>query len=101
MTTPKEFYESLAQVEPCIIPVPSLPIKIGQQDIMAARLLLWLYSQMSPDSTQGDIDDVLDAAKWWCVFFAAAHTAKMQPNNRINADLLPPAETPAPDGGGS
>lgn len=78
--TPREFYQSLAQSdlaqsEPHIVPVPSLPIKIGPQDIIAARLLLWLEKQMPEDATQGDLDDVLDAAKWWNTFFDSAFAA--------------------------
>lgn len=80
MTTPREFYQSLAQSDlaqsdPRIVPVPSLPIKIGPQDIIAARLLLWLERQMPEDATQGDLDDVLDAAKWWTTFFGSAFAA--------------------------
>jgi hypothetical protein len=78
MSTPKEFYEKLSQSEPCIMPAPALPIKIGPQDIIAARLLLWLSSQMPADATQGDLDDVLDSAKWWSMFFGSAFAAKKE-----------------------
>lgn len=72
MTTPKAYLESLVgQTEPMKLSLPPIPIKVNKQDFMAARLLLWLHEQMPEDATQGDLDDVLDAAKWWATFFAA------------------------------
>jgi hypothetical protein len=45
---------------------------------MAARLLLWLIEEMPENSTQGDLKGVLDAAKWWSIFWVAAFKAKME-----------------------
>ncbi len=39
--------------------------QINKQDAMAAKLLLWLVEQMPDDATVGEMDDVLDAAKFW------------------------------------
>lgn len=75
MITPKAFFEDLSQSTPRIVPAPQVPIKIGVADIMAARLLLWLGDQLPEDATVGDFEDVLDAAKWWHVFFVLANTA--------------------------
>jgi hypothetical protein len=30
---------------------------------------------MPADATQGDLDDVLDSAKWWSMFFGSAFSA--------------------------
>lgn len=47
-------------------------LKIGPQDIRAARLLLWMQEELLPeDATYGDMEDVLDAAKWWGTFWAS------------------------------
>ena len=70
----KDFYEGLSQVtastELTLSPGP-VTLKVNAQDALAARLLLWLEQEMPPDATQGDLDDVLDAAKWWATFWAA------------------------------
>ena len=70
----KDFYENLSQVtastELTLSPGP-VTLKVNAQDALAARLLLWLEQEMPPDATQGDLDDVLDAAKWWATFWAA------------------------------
>ena len=70
----KDFYEGLSRVtastELTLSPGP-VTLKVNAQDTLAARLLLWLEQEMPPDATQGDLDDVLDAAKWWATFWAA------------------------------
>ena len=43
--TATQFYEMLAELEPCNMPVPQLPVKISKSDNMAAKLLLWLDEQ--------------------------------------------------------
>lgn len=76
----KDFYEGLsrltASTELTLSPGP-VTLKVNVQDALAARLLLWLEQEMSPDATQGDLDDVLDAAKWWATF-----------NRSLPADLV-------------
>lgn len=75
--TANEFYRKLASLEsPAYMPAPQVPLKLGEQDIMAAKLLLWLQEQLPDNATLGDLEDVLDAAKFWSVFFGAAFTAK-------------------------
>jgi len=74
--TPKEFYQLLSESEPKIMKVPPVPIKIGESDILAAKMLLWLNEQMPENATQGDYENVLDSAKWWFVFWGSAHMAQ-------------------------
>lgn len=73
--TPKQFYERLALGVPvsAVITLSPGPIalRIGKQDEIAARLLLWLVEQMPEDATCGELDDVLDAAKYWSTFWAS------------------------------
>lgn len=73
--TPLDFYKHLSTGVPGIQLPPLLPLKFHEGDVMAAKLLLWLYEQLPEDSTQGDLDNILDAAKWWSTFFAAAAAA--------------------------
>ena len=73
--TPKEFISYLAKANPGTIDhIPPAPIKIGMGDINAAKLILWLYAEF-PDATQGDFDDMLDAAKWWTTLFGSMFSA--------------------------
>lgn len=76
MATPKEIYELLAESKPSTVTLPACSIRINESDSMAAKLLLWLYENMPEDATQGDLSDVLDSAKWWSLFFAAATEGK-------------------------
>ena len=76
--TPIEFYQQLAQVKrPGVIDLP-VPIQLGKDDVMAARMLLWLFEEMDDDATHEDRDNVLDAAKWWVIFWDSAHLAEMK-----------------------
>ncbi|MCB0054986.1 MAG: hypothetical protein KDE24_36155 [Caldilinea sp.] len=72
--TPREFYEFLAKRETTGVigfGEAAVSLRVGPQDAMAARLLLWLEETMPEDATQGDLDKVLDAAKWWSTFWAS------------------------------
>ena len=40
-------------------------------DHKAARLLLWLYHQMGPEHSPTDLLAILDAARWWFVFWSS------------------------------
>lgn len=73
--TIKEFYQAMAEAKPHMTSMPPIKIGIGPADIMAAKLLIWLHEQLSDDTTWGDLEDILDAAKWWVVFWASATTA--------------------------
>ena len=72
--TPREFYQWLAEREATGVigfGEAAISLRAGPQDVMAARLLLWLESEMPENATQGDLDNVLDAAKWWSTFWAS------------------------------
>lgn len=74
--TPTEFYKQLQNYEnDTSIKLP-VPIKVGPSDAMAGKLILWLFEQMPEGATQGDIEAVLDSAKWWIIFWASAFEAK-------------------------
>lgn len=65
--TPREFYEFLAKRETTGVigfGEAAVSLRVGPQDAMAARLLLWLEAEM------------LDAAKWWSTFWASLERAK-------------------------
>lgn len=51
-----------------------LRLKINEHDALAARLLNWLGEQLPEDATQGDLEDVLDSARWWAVFLGSLVT---------------------------
>lgn len=90
--SPKQFYELMGsgKLLQAIMPPPT-PIQIGEADVMAAKLLNWLHDEMPEDATQGDLDDVLDAAKWWSTFWGAAHNAATsRPTMPMNATGQPP-----------
>ena len=73
MTTPKGICELLAESKPIsTVTLPACSIMVRESDIMAGKLLLWLYENMPEDTTHGDLADVLDSAKWWSLFFDAA-----------------------------
>lgn len=76
--TPLGFYIQLQNAKSSPFTLPSIPIALGESDFMAARLLIWLFEQM-PNATQGDLEDVLDSAKWWTLFWASAYTADTAP----------------------
>lgn len=72
--TPREFYEFLASTSATgtiDFGEAAISLRVGPQDAMAARLLLWLVEAMPEDATIGDLDKVLDAAKWWSTFWAS------------------------------
>ncbi len=71
--TQKEFYEFLATATGTgtLDFGDSIQLRIGPQDALAAKLLLWLADVMPDDATLGQMDDALDAAKWWMTLFAS------------------------------
>jgi len=71
--TPKEFYEFLATTTgtSTLDFGDSIQLRIGPQDALAAKLLLWLINAMPDNATTGQMDDALDAAKWWMTFWAS------------------------------
>lgn len=72
--TPNQFFAKLSETTKSQSFEMKVELQINTHDAMAARLLIWLQEQM-PDATTGDLEDVLDAAKWWSVLFASMHTA--------------------------
>lgn len=84
--TPIEFFERLSgrleeiragKNELTLSPGP-MPLMIGEQDVYAARLILWLLDQMPDDVTFGEVEDIVIAALWWLHFWAA------QPGGGLN-----------------
>lgn len=75
--TAQQFYEWMAGVSDGQNLTLPLPIGIGPHDAMAARLILWLVEQMPEDANQGDIERVLDSAKFWVMFWASAYLANL------------------------
>jgi tryptophan synthase alpha subunit len=76
--TLREFYQRLSEAQDLsviTVDVP-IPLVIGKPDGMAAKLLLRLVDQMPPDATQGDLEDVLDAARWWSTFLMSMQYAE-------------------------
>ena len=56
-----------------------ITIRLSAKDAIAARLLLWLMDEY-PDMTQGELDDVLDNAKFWTMYYGSiADDAVAQP----------------------
>lgn len=90
----KEFYERLSQVDSPrmlrLAPGP-LSLRVGEADALAAKLLLWLEGQMPDDATFGDLDDVLDAAKWWTTFWVTRENAALA-SERVNVPESESAE---------
>lgn len=73
--TPEQFYNDLAnRIDgPSLLTLSPGPVKlaVNKQDAMAARMLLWLVEAMPDDATVGDMEDVLDAAKFWSTFWSS------------------------------
>lgn len=75
--TPQEFFQRMAGMpenETAQIKLP-MPIEINHTDIWAAKMILWLAEQ-KPDITLGEVEAILDSARWWSVFWASALEAK-------------------------
>lgn len=47
-------------------------IKVGKNDVLAARILLWLEEQ-DENQTVGDVIDILNAAQWWHTLFSSIY----------------------------
>ena len=88
----RTFCEKLSEVNGpqtlTLTPGPAV-FRVGKQDGMAARLLLWLVANLPADATQGDLDDVLDAAKWWSTFWASLPEDAAPPPVRFSAPPIP------------
>jgi hypothetical protein len=72
--TPKSILNKVASaVGPNVLTLGPGPIRlrVSDNDTLAARLLLWLETQMPASATQGDLDDVLACAQWWSMFLAS------------------------------
>lgn len=70
--SPKEFYERMATLtERELLTLHPGPFAFiaTPADALASRLMLWLISEMPPDSTQGDLEEVLQMALWWAQFW--------------------------------
>jgi hypothetical protein len=73
--TPKEFWQQIATLETkeviTLAPTPAgepLTMLACAADAWAARLMLWLIEQLPPETTQGELEDILDMTKWWAQF---------------------------------
>jgi hypothetical protein len=80
--TPKEFLNQISNIkEPTVITLKPGPISltVNLSDGMAARLIMWLMENMPEDTTEGQMENVIDAAKWWLVFWASAVEVKDVP----------------------
>lgn len=74
--TPNEFYQKMTMIDnESIMTMPQVPIAVNRFDGIAADLMLWIENKY-PDLTQGELEYVLDCAKFWAVFWAAAWKAK-------------------------
>lgn len=73
--TANEFFHQLSTITQSRRFTPPIDIQVGPHDALAAKLLLWLQEQMADNATEGDLEDVLDAAKWWTVLFASMYKA--------------------------
>lgn len=70
--TPLEFFQALQQGQlGDSSPLPAANIKLGAADQMAAEVLLYLYGRLPDETTQGQLEDILDSAKFWAVFWGA------------------------------
>jgi hypothetical protein len=69
-----EFLQNLSKVQkPAmakLAPGP-LSVNINDHDGIAASLLLWLHDELPDDATFDDMDEIIDAAKWWLTLFAS------------------------------
>lgn len=74
----RDFYHKLAEVQgqSTVTVEAPLPLVVSAHDGLAARLLLWLVDQMPAEATEGDMDDVLDAARWWHTFLGSLQYAE-------------------------
>lgn len=54
--------------------LPDVSIAIGPTDSRSAKLLLQLFAEY-PDMTQGEIEDILDTAKWWLMYLGTTSFA--------------------------
>lgn len=71
--TSEDFYKYIAELEEghneiTLSPGP-FSLKVGQGDVTAAKLLLWLYEEMPENATVGDLLDALQSALWWATFW--------------------------------
>ncbi len=71
--TPNNFLKQMAAMPPTpglltIYPGP-VRMNVGPADMEAAKLILWLLEQLPDEATYGQVDDILDAAKWWMAFW--------------------------------
>lgn len=69
--TSDDFFRELSRSQPGSMTLSPGPfrVEIGLNDALAARLILWLVKQLPADATQGDVEEILDSAKWWSVFW--------------------------------
>lgn len=76
--TANEFFRQLSEMgdeieADKVLTISPGPIElyIGKQDVLAAKLTLWIEEQLPEDATFGDLEDVLLAALWWSHFWEA------------------------------
>ena len=73
--TPRDFFELMQSGNmKKEISLP-FPLELGTSDILAAELILWLIDKM-PEGTIGDINNVLDSAKFWHIYWSSVFYAK-------------------------
>jgi len=74
--TPKRFYEQIAtfQDKELITLAPGPLVMVAAPvDAWPAKLLLWLHEKLPEETTQGDLEDILDMALWWARFWHMCH----------------------------
>ena len=83
--TPKEFWQQIATLETkeiiTLAPKPGgqpLTMLASEADMWAAKLMLWLIEQLPAETTQGELEDILDMAKWWAQFWHMTYQAKKE-----------------------
>jgi len=75
MTSANEFLHHLASQGPDfkgslkLAPGP-LVMKVAQDDVIAAKLLLWLADVLPEGATVGDVELAMSAAQWWHQFWS-------------------------------
>ena len=55
-------------------------VEIADADLLASEILLFI-SDKYPDKTIGQLEDALDMARWWLIFFASTNLSEKDRNH--------------------